>query len=171
MYLGIDLGTSNSAIVGNDGRELRLYKTVDGADVLPSAIMIDRRGGMVAAIEEGFPQREIAEASYTFQQAVERREKSIVGVNDFVQEDEPPVPILYIDDTTADIQLTRLEQLRQSRDTDAVKRSLDALRTTARGQGNTMETLLECVRAYATVGEMCDALRDVWGEYEEVPLI
>ena len=132
---------------------------------------IDRLGGMVEAIEEGYPQREIAEASYKFQQAVERRDKVIVGVNDFVQDDAPPVPILYIDDTTADIQLQRLEQLRKSRNGDAVNRSLDTLRGTARGQGNTMEALLDCVRAYATVGEMCDALREVWGEYEEVPLV
>jgi methylmalonyl-CoA mutase, N-terminal domain len=132
---------------------------------------IDRLGGMVEAIEEGYPQREVAEASYKFQQAVERRDKVIVGVNDFVQDDEPPMPILYIDDTTAEIQLQRLEQLRSSRDNDAVGRSLDTLRQTARGQGNTMEALLDCVRAYATVGEMCDALRDVWGEYEEVPLV
>jgi methylmalonyl-CoA mutase N-terminal domain/subunit len=132
---------------------------------------IDRLGGMVEAIEEGYPQREIAEASYRFQQAVERRDKVIVGVNDFVQDDEPPVPILYIDDTTADIQLQRLEQLRRSRSSGAVSRSLDTLRHTARGQGNTMEALLDCVRAYATVGEMCDALREVWGEYEEVPLV
>src|SRR5215203_507332 len=133
--------------------------------------VIDRLGGMVAAIEDGYPQREVAEASYKFQQAVERRAKIVVGVNDFVQADEPRVPILYIDDTTADIQLQRLEQLRRTRDNDAVSRSLDELRTGARGQGNTMEMLLDCVRAYATVGEMCDALRDVWGEYEEVPLV
>ena len=133
---------------------------------------IDRLGGMVEAIEEGYPQREVAEASYKFQQAVERRDKVIVGVNDFVQGDEPPVPILYIDDTTADIQLQRLEHLRRSRDNDAVGRSLDTLRQTARGQANTMEALLDCVQAYATVGEMCDALRDVWGEStEEVPLV
>jgi methylmalonyl-CoA mutase N-terminal domain/subunit len=132
---------------------------------------IERMGGMIEAIEQGYPQREIAEASYTFQQAVERREKIIVGVNDFVQDDEPPVPILYIDDTTAAVQLQRLEQLRKSRNNDAVNRSLDGLRQTARGQGNTMEALLDCVRAYATVGEMCDALRDVWGEYQEVPLV
>ena len=133
--------------------------------------VIDRMGGMVEAIEQGFPQREVAEASYRFQQSVERREKIIVGVNDFVQEDEPPVPILYIDDTTADTQMARLQQLRATRDNDAVRHSLDALRETARGNGNTMYPLLDCVRAYATVGEMCDALRDVWGEYEEVPLI
>jgi methylmalonyl-CoA mutase, N-terminal domain len=132
---------------------------------------IDRLGGMVEAIEEGFPQREIAEASYRFQQAVERRDKVIVGVNDFVQTDAPRVPILYIDDSTAERQLARLDQLRASRDNDAVRRALDRLRETARGSGNTMYPLLDCVRAYATVGEMCDALRDVWGEYEEEPLI
>jgi methylmalonyl-CoA mutase N-terminal domain/subunit len=132
---------------------------------------IDRMGGMVEAIEQGFPQREIAEASYRFQQAVERRDKIIVGVNDFVQEDEPPVPILYIDETTAETQLRRLAELRTTRDNDAVRRALDALRERAAGTGNTMYALLDCVRAYATVGEMCDALRDVWGEYEEEPLI
>jgi methylmalonyl-CoA mutase, N-terminal domain len=133
--------------------------------------LIDRMGGMVEAIEQGFPQREVAEASYQFQQAVERREKIIVGVNDYVQEDEAPMPILYIDESTAEKQLARLEQLRKTRDSDGVARSLEALRTTARANGNTMYPLLDCVRAYATVGEMCDALRQVWGEYEEVPLI
>jgi methylmalonyl-CoA mutase N-terminal domain/subunit len=132
---------------------------------------IDRLGGMVEAIEQGFPQREIAEASYKFQQAVERREKTIVGVNDFVQEDDGQVPILYIDETTAERQLARLSDLKRTRDTDAVNRSLDRLRDAARGTANTMDPLLDCVRAYATVGEMCDALRDVWGEYEEVPII
>ncbi len=133
--------------------------------------VIDRMGGMVEAIEDGFPQKEIAEASYRFQEAVERREKVIVGVNDFVQADESPMSILYIDDSTAGTQLARLEQLRTTRDNDLVERSLDALVETARGRGNTMYPLLDCVRAYATVGEMCDALRGVWGEYEEVPII
>jgi methylmalonyl-CoA mutase N-terminal domain/subunit len=132
---------------------------------------IDRLGGMVEAIEQGFPQREIAEASYKFQQAVERREKVIVGVNDYVQEDEVPVPILYIDETTAEKQLARLDNLKRTRDTDAVTRALDSLRDAARSSANTMYPLLDCARAYATAGEMCDALREVWGEYEEVPLI
>jgi methylmalonyl-CoA mutase, N-terminal domain len=132
---------------------------------------IDRLGGMVEAIEQGYPQKEIAEASYRFQQSVEKRDKIIVGVNDFVEEDEEPIPILYIDDTTANRQIARLEELRKTRDNDKVRRALDALRETARGQGNTMYPLLDAVRAYATVGEMCDALRDVWGEYEETPLI
>src|SRR5829696_568697 len=132
---------------------------------------IDRMGGMVEAIEQGYPQKEIAEASYRFQQAVERRDKIIVGVNDYVQEDEPPHPILYIDDTAAEKQLARLANLKKTRDNDSVRRTLDRLRQAARARENTMYPLLDCVRAYATVGEMCDALRDVWGEYEEVPLI
>jgi methylmalonyl-CoA mutase N-terminal domain/subunit len=132
---------------------------------------IDRMGGMVEAIELGYPQKEIAEAAYQFQQAVERREKIIVGVNDFVQQDEKPIEILYIDDTASSRQIARLEELKKTRDGDAVQRSLDALRDTARGKGNTMPAILDCVRAYATVGEMCDALREVWGEYEEVPVI
>jgi methylmalonyl-CoA mutase N-terminal domain/subunit len=132
---------------------------------------IDRMGGMVAAIEQGYPQREIAEASYRFQQAVEAKEKLIVGVNAYVDENEAPVPILYIDDQAGNAQLARLAEVRQKRDSARVVRSLEALRVAARGTDNTMYPLLECVRAYATVGEMCDALRDVWGEWEEVPSI
>jgi methylmalonyl-CoA mutase, N-terminal domain len=132
---------------------------------------IDRMGGMVEAIEEGYPQREIAEASYKFQQAFERREKIMVGVNEYVQDEEPPFPILYIDDSTAEKQLARLEDLKRTRDNDAVRRSLDALAAAARGHANTMYPLLDCARAYATVGEMCDTLRATWGEYQEVPLI
>jgi methylmalonyl-CoA mutase N-terminal domain/subunit len=132
---------------------------------------IDRMGGMVEAIELGYPQKEIAEASYQFQQAVERREKIIVGVNDFVQTDEKPIEILYIDDSTAALQLERLADLKRTRDNDRVRRTLDALKAGAQGTANTMPLLMDCVRAYATVGEMCDALREVWGEYEEVPTI
>ena len=132
---------------------------------------IDRMGGMVEAIERGYPQKEIAEASYQFQQSVERRDKVIVGVNDFVQADEKPIEILYIDETTAERQLERLADLKRSRDNDRVRHTLDALKAGAKGNANTMPLLLDCVRAYATVGEMCDALREVWGEYEEVPII
>jgi methylmalonyl-CoA mutase N-terminal domain/subunit len=88
-----------------------------------------------------------------------------------VQEDEPRFPILYIDERTAETQLVRLSELKHTRDNDAVRRSLDALREAARGRDNTMSPLLDCVRAYATVGEMCDALRDVFGEYQEVASI
>jgi len=132
---------------------------------------IDRMGGMVEAIERGFPQKEIAESAYRFQQAVERKEKVIVGVNDFVQSNEPPIAILYIDESASDTQLAKLEKLRKTRDRGAVQRALDRLRAAATTTENLMPPILDAVRAYATVGEMCDALRDVWGEYEEVPVI
>ena len=132
---------------------------------------IDKMGGMVEAIERGFPQKEIAESSYRFQQAVERRDKIIVGVNDFVQEGEPPIEILYIDDSAAAKQLAKLDRLKKTRNASQVARSLDALRAAARSTQNLMPRILDAVRAYATVGEMCDALREVWGEYEEVPII
>jgi len=132
---------------------------------------IDDMGGMVSAIEQGYPQQAVAESAYLFQQAIERREKLIVGVNDFVADVETPVPTLYIDEAAADRQLAKLEQLRRERDHGHVTRALDRLRDVGAGSGNTMEPILEAVRAYATVGEMCDALRDVWGEYEEVPVV
>jgi methylmalonyl-CoA mutase N-terminal domain/subunit len=141
----------------------------DGA--LDYFAQIDKMGGMVEAIERGFPQQEIAESAYRFQQAVERKEKIIVGVNDFVQADEPPIEILYIDESAGDTQLAKLETLRKTRDNDAVKRMLDSLREAAKTTENLMPRIIDAVRAYATVGEMCDALRDVWGEYEEVPII
>ena len=132
---------------------------------------IDRLGGMVEAIEQGFPQREIAEASYRFQQALERHDKVIVGVNDFVQENEPPIQILYIDEGAADRQLAKLQALRASRDNARVQQALEAMKVAAAGAENLMPRILEAVRAYATLGEMCDALREVWGEYEETPII
>ena len=132
---------------------------------------IDGMGGMVGAIERGYPQKEIAESAYQFQQAVERREKIIVGVNDFVAEQEEPVPTLYIDEAASERQLAKLERLRKERDNDRVRRTLDALREGAAGGANTMPLILDAVRAYATIGEMCDALREVWGEYEEVPVV
>ncbi|HEV3058681.1 MAG TPA: methylmalonyl-CoA mutase family protein [Vicinamibacterales bacterium] len=145
---------------------------VDGARAYFDAI--DNMGGMVEAIERGFPQKEIAESAYRFQQAVERKEKIIVGVNDFVQTDDPPIEVLYIDEKASDIQLAKLESLRKTRDNDRVRRALEALQVTARSSApsdNLMPRILDAVRAYATVGEMCDALREVWGEYEEVPII
>jgi methylmalonyl-CoA mutase N-terminal domain/subunit len=129
---------------------------------------IDRMGGMVEAIERGYPQKEIAESSYRFQQSVERKDKIVVGVNDFVQQDEPPISILYIDESASDTQLAKLASLKRTRNGDDVNRALDALRAAARGTTNLMPPILDAVRAYATVGEICDALREVYGTYEEV---
>ena len=132
---------------------------------------IDALGGMVSAIERGYPMREIAEASYRYQMAVDRKEKIIVGVNDFVAEDEEPIRILYIDGSASQRQLDKLKRLRATRDDARVRQTLEALKEGARGTGNTMPLLIDAARAYATVGEMCDALREVWGEYEETPII
>jgi methylmalonyl-CoA mutase, N-terminal domain len=132
---------------------------------------IDAMGGMVAAIEQGFPQREIAESSYRFQQGVEKNERIIVGVNEYVADEEEPIPTLYINEEAAARQMARLDRLRRERDNDRVSRALDAMQSAASGHDNLMYPILDAVRAYATVGEMCDALREVWGEYEEVPLI
>ncbi len=128
---------------------------------------IDAMGGMVAAIEEGYPQQEIANSAYRFQRSVERGEKSIVGVNEHVDESRAGIDTLYIDEATAERQVDRLRTQRRDRDGDRVARALDALRHAAAGTDNLMPPVLDAVRAYATLGEMCDALRDVWGEYEE----
>jgi methylmalonyl-CoA mutase N-terminal domain/subunit len=130
---------------------------------------IDAMGGMVAAIERGFPQREIQEAAFQFQRAVERRQKLIVGVNDYLMP-ERPVSILYIDERVAEEQIERLEALKAQRDVTRVARALDALKAAARGSDNLMYPILEAARAYATLGEMCDALREAFGEYEEPPI-
>ncbi|HTR46323.1 MAG TPA: methylmalonyl-CoA mutase family protein [Verrucomicrobiae bacterium] len=127
---------------------------------------IDAFGGMVAAIERGFPQREIADAAYHFQAAVDRKEKIIVGVNDLVTK-EKPIEILQIDETVANRQAKGLRELRAQRSNDDVSRRLSALRKAAAGTENTMPYLIDAVKAYATLGEICDAFRDVFGTYEE----
>lgn len=131
---------------------------------------IDAMGGMIAAIERGFPQKEIHEAAYQYQRAIDRKEKIIVGVNEYVVDQEPQeIPILYIDESVAEIQKQRLRDLRKRRDNDRVRKSLDALTRAAEGTENTMPYILECVRAYATLGEICDAMKEVFGEYQEPP--
>ena len=128
---------------------------------------LDAMGGMVAAIEQGFPQREIQDAAYVYQKAVERQEKIIVGVNDFVS-DEPALDILLIDESVADRQIARTQKVRETRDNGRCRTTLDALKHSASaGNVNLMPFVLDCVRAYATLGEICDTLRAVYGTYEE----
>src|SRR5262249_21820130 len=129
---------------------------------------LDAMGGMVAAIEKGFPQREIQDASYEYKKAIEHKEKIIVGVNDFVMENEPPIDILLIDENVADRQIEQLRRLRETRDNGRVRATLSALRAAAQtDSANMMPAILDCVRAYATLGEICDELRGVYGTYEE----
>jgi methylmalonyl-CoA mutase, N-terminal domain len=130
---------------------------------------IDALGGMVAAIERAYPQREIAEASYQYQMAVDRKEKIIVGVNDYVTQ-EKPLDTLQIDETVAQHQAERLRKLRAARSSEEVERRLKALRKAAAGKENLMPYIYEAVKAYATLGEVCDAMRDVFGIYEEVAI-
>ena len=130
---------------------------------------IDEMGGMVAAIDRGYPQREIAEASYRYQLAVDRKEKIVVGVNEFAG-NEKPIEILQIDDSVGARQAERLRALRAERSGDEVARRLTALRAAARGDANLMPHIYEAVKSYATVGEICAALRDVFGAYTESPV-
>jgi methylmalonyl-CoA mutase, N-terminal domain len=130
---------------------------------------IDAMGGMVAAIERSYPQREIAEASYRYQMAVDKKEKVIVGVNSYVTE-EKPLDILQIDETVAHRQTERLSKLRAERSSDEVARRLNALRNAAKGSENLMPFIYDAVKSYATLGEVCDAMKDVFGIYEEVAI-
>ena len=128
---------------------------------------IDDFGGMVEAVEAGFPQREIMDAAFAYQRAYEQKEKLIVGLNAFQLENEPPIDILYISDDLADKQIAFIDEVKSRRDQGAVERTLDALKKGAAGTENTMPLILDCVKAYCTVGEISDALRDVYGTYEE----
>ena len=128
---------------------------------------IDALGGMVAAIEKGFPQKEIHEAAYAYQKQLENKEKLIVGVNQFVTEETRPIDILVIDEGVAHAQRRKLGELRKQRDNARVQSTLEALGSVAGTDKNLMPYILESVRAYATLGEMCDVLRRVFGTYEE----
>ena len=128
---------------------------------------IDSMGGMVAAIEKGFPQREIQDSAYHYQKAVERGEQVIVGVNKYQMEEGSSIPILAIDESVRAHQIKRLDQARAKRDGGAVANALEKLKRSAQNKENTMPATIEAVRAYATLGEICAALRDVYGVYEE----
>jgi methylmalonyl-CoA mutase, N-terminal domain len=130
---------------------------------------IDCLGGMVAAIEKAYPQREIAEASYRYQKTVDAKEKIIVGVNDYVTQ-EKPIEILQIDETVAQRQATRLNKLRADRSSAEVERRLNALRKAAEGSENLMPFIYDAAKAYATLGEICEAMRTVFGAYEELAI-
>jgi methylmalonyl-CoA mutase N-terminal domain/subunit len=130
---------------------------------------IDALGGMVAAIERGFPQREIADAAYRYQVAVDRKQKIVVGVNEYLV-DEKPIETLHIDQTVGGRQADRLRKLRADRSNAEVERRLNSLCHAAAGTDNLMPHLFEAVKAYATLGEICGALRQPFGVYQEVAI-
>ncbi len=126
---------------------------------------IEEMGGMVAAIEKGFPQREIADASYRYQLAVEEGDQVIVGVNKYATEDYPPVPTLKIGEEVEQEQVEALRKVRANRDPEKYKQSMQRLENASRGGDNLMPCVLEAVKAYASVGEICDVWRAAFGEY------
>ena len=133
---------------------------------------IEKRGGVLKCIEDGYQQREIAKAAYRYQQEIERKERIIVGINDYVMDDEEvTIPVLYIDEQVEKDQKAFVKKIKSERDNDKVKRTLDDLVKTAKGNGNTLKAMLDCVRVYTTEGEICDALKGVFGEYIEPPFI
>jgi methylmalonyl-CoA mutase N-terminal domain/subunit len=141
-------------------------KMEDGA--LDYFAKIDAMGGMVEAVEKGFPQREIQESAYQYQKAVERGDQTIVGVNKYVMDQEQTkIDTLVINEAVRERQVARLEEAKAHRDRGQVANTLESLKRTAAAGENTMPATIEAVRAYATLGEICDALRDVYGLYEE----
>jgi methylmalonyl-CoA mutase N-terminal domain/subunit len=129
---------------------------------------IERRGGVLQCIEDGYFQREVARAAYRFQQELEAKERVIVGVNDFVMDNEKvDIPVLRIDKQVERDQVAFLQKIKRERNNSAVQASLAKLRQAASGRGNTFEVILECSKVYVSVGEMCDVLRECWGEHVE----
>ena len=131
---------------------------------------IERLGGVIAAIEQNFQQREIAEASFRYQGEVERGERVVVGVNRYEVDDDPSVEILRIDPALERKQVDRVQGVRGRRDGAAVEKALARLRADAQTAANLMPAIMDCSRAYATLGEMCDTLREVWGTWRETPV-
>jgi methylmalonyl-CoA mutase N-terminal domain/subunit len=131
---------------------------------------IDELGGMVEAIRRNFPQREIADASFTYQRELNERRRIVVGVNDFVQDDEEPTPILKIDPSLERKQVDRLAATRGRRDGAAVERALAELKQAAAGEGNLMPPILAAARARASEGEMISAMQEIFGTYTESPV-
>jgi methylmalonyl-CoA mutase N-terminal domain/subunit len=132
---------------------------------------IDQIGGSVAAIEKGFVQKEIQESAYRYQKEIETGQRVIVGVNQFQQQEPPPRGLLKVDPKVRELQIRRLAELKTLRDSQKVQTALAGLRRTAQGEGNLMGPILDCVRSYATLGEICDTLRGVFGEYEPPALV
>jgi len=129
---------------------------------------IDQMGGMIEAIKLGYPQREIADSAYRYQKQVDKGEKIIVGVNRYCSEQKSEIPLLKIDEKVAKEQIKSLNQVRRQRDKQVVEKALGRLRDKAFGKENLMPYILDAVKSYASVGEICDALREVFGEYQEV---
>ena len=132
---------------------------------------IDELGGVIPAIEQNFQQREIAEASFRYQSEVERGERVVVGVNRYEQQEEQPIELLRIDPALEQKQIERVQAVRERRDAAVAEAALSRLKEdAAHDDRNLMEPIMDASRAYVTMGEMCDALREVWGTWRETPV-
>ena len=132
---------------------------------------IDDMGGAIAAIENGFFQREIADSSYRYQRETDEKERTIVGVNEYATGEEVPIPILRIDPKVEMEQVARLQRLRRERNNRKVEEVLGRLHYAAEKDENLMPIIIEAVKSYATLGEICDVLRKVYGEHKELIVI
>lgn len=131
---------------------------------------IDEMGGMIEAVERGYPQKEIASSAYRLQQQIDRREKTVVGVNEYVQEESGgKIPLLRIDEAIQKKKIEQLRALKATRDQASVKSTLDAVRSTAKTDGNLMPPIIEAAKAYCTEQEICDVLREVFGQHVDKP--
>jgi methylmalonyl-CoA mutase N-terminal domain/subunit len=135
------------------------------AKALDSLRRVEEMGGMVEAISRGVPQREIEDAAYTAQREVEEKRQIVVGVNEFALEGEPPIETLRVDPALEEQQIARLRAFRKSRDGNAAQRAIDELRSAAKGSENLMPRIVAAVKARATLGEIANAMRDVFGEH------
>jgi methylmalonyl-CoA mutase N-terminal domain/subunit len=132
---------------------------------------IDALGGVVKAIDKGFFQREIADAAYRYQQEIENNKRISVGVNEFIDEEEKiEIPLLKITDEDEANQVKNLQELKRTRHKEAVRRTLHDLESAAKGSDNLMPYIMDCVREYATLGEVVNVLKNVFGEYREPPM-
>ena len=128
---------------------------------------VEKLGGVIPAIEKGFFQREIAESAYKYQKEIDTNKRKIVGVNDYITDDEISIPILKMDEKGEHRQINRLKKLRKERNNQKVEKNLHRLKKAAKGSENLMPYILDCIRSYATLGETCGLLREIYGEYEE----
>jgi methylmalonyl-CoA mutase N-terminal domain/subunit len=128
---------------------------------------VEKLGGVIPAIEKGFFQREIAESAYRYQKEIDDKERFMVGVNKYTMDEPIEIPILKMDEEGEERQINRLKKLRKDRNNSKTNRNLDNLRKAANGDENLMPIILDCVHSYATLGETCDVLREVFGEYTE----
>jgi methylmalonyl-CoA mutase N-terminal domain/subunit len=128
---------------------------------------IEEMGGMLRAVEEGFPQKEIAESAYRWQREIEKGDRIVVGVNDFRVDEEVGIPLLRIDESVARAQTARLQAVKSERSADRVRETLAGVEKACRDGSNVMPPIIEAVKAYVTLGEVCDVFRKVWGQYRE----